>query len=397
MNTPTSHPGSRSWLTSTACAIACCVGLLSFAVANEAVSEPVVEPTAAAVAEQLAQLQKMQVTLDTQHNAAQALKAENEKLLSRLDIQEQRLLDAQRKSIDWWLTAIGIALAAFGLLVAVVGMWLPWKARQRLKDTEKEFAEMQRIAREEQSELRRIRQAAEQALSKLQSHEKEGAQSAAALKQAREQAGQFQSGQERGSATDVASAEMQQAVQVLAESNAIDKLRAQAIQASQVERPTEEQALRAYELWNALTLLDPADQNAQFNAGYWAQQVFKKVDAAQRQHWLEVLSRHYKLLPNSHAAAYNWGNALDVEAQEVAKTDLPEARKLWAQAGEKYAQALGIDADTLEAAYNWGSALNAEAREVAKTDQPEAQRLRALADDKYDQARRIKEGRHAGR
>ena len=39
-------------------------------------------------------------------------------------------------------------------------------------------------------------------------------------------------------------------------------------------------------------------------------------------------------------AANNWGNALSHEARAVAETNLAEARRLWREAGAKYAQAL---------------------------------------------------------
>jgi hypothetical protein len=42
----------------------------------------------------------------------------------------------------------------------------------------------------------------------------------------------------------------------------------------------------------------------------------------------------------------------------VAVTNLTEARRLWSEAGQRYAQALAIKGDTHEAAYNWGNTLN---------------------------------------
>jgi tetratricopeptide (TPR) repeat protein len=71
-------------------------------------------------------------------------------------------------------------------------------------------------------------------------------------------------------------------------------------------------------------------------------------------------------------------------------TDLAEARRLWAAAAERYAQALAIKPDKHEAAYNWGNALDAEARAVAPTDLAEARRLWAAAAERYAQALAIK-------
>ena len=95
-----------------------------------------------------------------------------------------------------------------------------------------------------------------------------------------------------------------------------------------------------------------------------------------------------------HDAANNWGCALATEARTVAPTDLSEARRLWAAAAERYAQALAIKPDKHDAAYNWGNALDTEAQAVASTDLAEARRLWAAAAERYAQALAIKPDKH---
>ena len=97
---------------------------------------------------------------------------------------------------------------------------------------------------------------------------------------------------------------------------------------------------------------------------------------------------------DKHEALNNWGNALDDEAKVVAASDVPEGRRLWGLAGEKYAAALAIKADKHEALYNWGNALAAEAEVVATSDVPEGRRLWRLAGEKYAAALAIKADTH---
>ena len=119
--------------------------------------------------------------------------------------------------------------------------------------------------------------------------------------------------------------------------------------------------------------------------------------AEARRLWSEAGRRFAKALAikgDMHDAAYNWGNALDAEASALAATDLTEARRLWSEAGQRYGQALAIKGDKHEAANNWGNALNAEASAVAATDLTEARRLWSEAGRRYAQALAIKGDMH---
>ena len=198
--------------------------------------------------------------------------------------------------------------------------------------------------------------------------------------------------------TNTEAAEAAQQLSLQAEATETDKLRARAIKAASMEKPNDEQALEIYELWHVLTVLNPDDSNAQFNSGYWAQDLYKRGAAPVRNYWFDMLGKHYQkalqLNKSSHAAAFNWGNALAAEAQAVKGQDLPEARALWKAAGEQYARALQIKPDKHEAANNWGSALAAEAQAVKDENLPEARALWKAAGEQYARALQIKPDMH---
>ena len=92
--------------------------------------------------------------------------------------------------------------------------------------------------------------------------------------------------------------------------------------------------------------------------------------------------------PNEHDALYNWGNALS----DLAKTKSgAEADRLFTEAGEKYRRALTVKPDLDEAHTNWGTALFAQAKTKSGA---EADRLFTEAGEKYRQALTIKPNVH---
>jgi hypothetical protein len=93
-----------------------------------------------------------------------------------------------------------------------------------------------------------------------------------------------------------------------------------------------------------------------------------------------------RLKPDMHEAFYNWGTALSDQAK--LKGNTPEADRLFAEASQKYAAAVRIKSDKHEAFSNWGNALLAQAK--LKGNTPEADRLFAEAAHKYAEAVRIK-------
>lgn len=92
--------------------------------------------------------------------------------------------------------------------------------------------------------------------------------------------------------------------------------------------------------------------------------------------------------PDKHEVLYNWGNALS----HWAKTKHgKEADRLYAEAVDRYREALRIKPDKHEALNNWGDALShwAEAK-----DEEGADRLYAEAVEKYREANRVRPDQH---
>lgn len=296
--------------------------------ARPAASQP---PDPLALQAQLEQVQKLQQATTDE------LKAQNKELQERLKAQETALLETQRKSIDWWFSLLGAMVGALAVMFGALPLLL---TRQQKADIEKELTSAKDLV----ASIRGHEQQARDTSEKLNSYVSGQPQSAAQQDDINREIASIQ---RSSTATDT------------------DKLRARAIQASDVDKPTPAQALAAFDLWKALTLLVPHDASAQFNAGYWAQQLYEQSAKPGRTHWFEVLVSFYgqalQIKPDMYAAANNWGGALNKEAQELAKQDLGAARALWQQAGEKCAQALKIKTDNHDAASNWGAVLCSEA------------------------------------
>ena len=150
-----------------------------------------------------------------------------------------------------------------------------------------------------------------------------------------------------------------------------------------------------------------ASKTDQLKAALLAQEASKLDDQATvlaetdlpaaRELWHQAGERYAQALaikPDLHEAVSNWGVALNVEARALAPSDLPAARELWRQAGERYAQALAIKPDKHQAASNWGIGLYAEARALAPSDLPAARELWHQAGERYAQALAIKPDLH---
>jgi hypothetical protein len=257
---------------------------------------------------------------------------------------DKRLLEKERKSIDWWFAA----LAVLTTFVAALGALLPYLMGRK----DKELL---------QSELQNARDL----VNSIKQHKLVAEKDAGEISQ---RLAEFQSGatQTKAQKTDVQ--QTAEAVVGKSSSSESEKLRARAVLASQLSQPDEAAALTAYDLWAALSLLKPDDASAHFNAGYWAQKLFKTSAQLGRSHWFSKLELHYQkalgIKADKHEAAFNWGNALAAQARAVKDSDFAKAQKLWRQAGEKYAQALAIKADSHEVAKYWGIALIHEAQAV---------------------------------
>lgn len=286
------------------------------------------------------------------------------------------IMESERKTIDWWFNFLGVITA----VLAIGGAFIPWLMGR--KDRELIQQDKAGIA-QDKVEIEKMQTAIAVSLSQIHQHETDAQQSAKVAKthvdkakENREKTDGYVSGQSISNPEELK--ESLAFIQQDPTADPIVRLRAEAIAASQAK-----QADKAYALWNALTKLAPDDASAHFNAGYWAQQLGKKLNGNELIHWMKQAGEQYKLAlaikSDLHWAANNWGSALGTEANAIAATDLAGACKLWQQAGEKFQLALSIKADMHDAASNWTTALMREATALAASNTAEATVLRNRA------------------
>jgi len=285
----------------------------------------------------------------------------------QLEKQQIALLEMQRKSVDWWLTAIGLMLTVFGIVVALVGFWLPREHRARLKVDRAELDVMLKESRESIATMRKHEQTAADAVASA----KVDANKTEELRKKAESY-MLESSDTKSPQSNREAIESARQLEALPQATDTDRLRAKAILVGEqaLAKSDHASAEKAYTLWAALVELNASDHSAHFNAGYWAHVLRDMASDIQRTHWFEKTERHYsealRVRPNMHEAANNLGGALDNQARTDVKAGHPDtARNLWSQAAEKYALALKIKPDKHEAAYNWGSALGAQAQAEA--------------------------------
>jgi hypothetical protein len=277
----------------------------------------------------------------------QDLKEQNKELASDMKSTQGMVLEGQRKSIDWWFSIIGALVGALAVMFGALPLLL---TRQQKADMAKELAEAKELVKS----IRGHESTAEQAANSLQSIRVGAATSPA----------------------EIAAVEANaKAVAQNPQASDADKLRARAHLASQIQNPSIEQAIVAYEHWYALTLLNPKDANAHGNAGVMAHKLYELSATPSQEHWLSQERWHYtvalSIKEEMPDIAFNFGNLLAREAlMFYAKRNIAAAQTKWHQAGEKYAQALTNRKDMPEAASNWGTALLNEAQVLMHKDPP---------------------------
>lgn len=272
-------------------------------------------------------------------------------------------LEVGRKSVDWWLSNIGVLMAILGAVLAVASIGIPlWMGRKQKAEWQEKLADItQKLAQA---------QAAQQ-------------QAAAAQQRAEQHAGEIEALllSARDKTSQIPNAEQ---ITGKLEGDVLAKLRAE--KPPQVVRLIQ-QAWEAHEkedwaaakpLWGLLSLIESHDANVWFNFAYAEQHSGKNWqlihDAYQRSH----------LLQPSEMACNNWGTTLS----EWANTLTGEAQQQrFAEAGQRFVEAIRLKPDYATAYYNWGTALS----EWANTLTSEAQQRRfADADHCFAEATRLK-------
>lgn len=344
---------------------------LAFAVANTAPSDtahvklnPIVERAASGVPDTGGELAASGASNASE---VQELKARLKELEDATRKNYEFELENQHKRVDWWMTFLGVLAA----IMAIAGGLIPFLMGRKDKELIEAFKMQSEMLLKDIEGMR----------DKVRGYAKDSFQEMEELEAAKKTLENFVSG----------SAAVNEKVQEAAEKVEQDKttdpllrLRAEAVSAS---KPGS--AEKAYKLWATLAELSEQDASAHFNAGYWAQELGVRAELDEKMRWLRQAGSHYAqglaLKPDSHEAAYNWGNALKAEAEASAVIDLATARELWRQAGEKYRQALTLKPDKHNASNNWGVALADEANALAATDFAAAHELWRQAGEKYRQ------------
>lgn len=269
------------------------------------------------------------------------------------------MLDDQRKKIDWWFSFLAVLTA----VMAIGGVLIPFLMARKDKELiEQDKAQIIKM----KDEVKKLSLDAKNDADNLHRNAESGEAQFAKLKGFVNEAESYLLTEPESSSSVVE----RKGVAVAANEKDDDlvlRLRAEAIAASEAN-----EAEKAYGLWNALTLLNTADENAHFNASASAGLVSDSKLSNEKIYWLNLVLRHSEqssiLNPNNFATFYNWGNALLHEANAVAKTNLSSAKKLWRNAAEKFSQTLIINPRSAEAANNWGIALDSQALAFAQVN-----------------------------
>lgn len=271
-----------------------------------------------------------------------------EKQLSELDAQKNERtkieIERDRKSIEFWFALLGLLVT----VIAFGGGFIPYLMGRKDKEllaieiasvknvkseVDKDLKEVKKIKDEIQQTNKLLNTELEEArrlVTSIEDKHIEAAQSLNAIQK-------FTSNPDSKPA-DLAAvqAEIKEVNKNPKQYTDADKLRTKAVAASLVENPTQENALEAFELWKAVTLINPGDASAQFNSGYWAAELAEKKALPGRSYWLKQAGEKFvmalQIKPDMYEAASNWGVVLSKEASELVKTDPLAGQDIWKQA-----------------------------------------------------------------
>ncbi|MDD4964200.1 MAG: hypothetical protein PHI11_09820 [Gallionella sp.] len=217
------------------------------------------------------------------------------------------IMESERKTIDWWFSFLGVITA----VLAIGGAFIPWLMGRK----DRELIEL------DKEKIKGMLGDATNIISKIQRHEIDAKQKVEEINTMKS----FVSGQENSDPKNLNT--IIASVQQDPTANPIDRLRAEAIAASEAE-----QADKAYALWNALTKLASDDANDHFNAGYWAQSLGTKLNGNELIYWMQQAGKHYQAVlaikPDMPKVASNWASALMREATALNVNNAAEATVL---------------------------------------------------------------------
>lgn len=268
-------------------------------------------------------------------------------------------LEVGRKSVDWWLSNIGVLMGILGVLLAAASVGIPYLMGKKQK------IEWQ----EKLDELTRKLAEAETARKQIEDH---AAETERLLQQARDKTSLIPNAE---TLTGQLSTEL------------LEKLKAD--KSPQVVTLIE-QAWEAHHqkdwatakpLWELLSLIESQDANVWFNLAYAESELGQDYPQI-----TDCYRRAYLLLP-SPAACNNWGNAL----ADWARALTGEAQQQrFAEADQRYAKATELQPDDAGTYHNWGMTLaywagtltgEAQQQRFAEADQRHAEAAKLQPDD----------------
>ena len=265
-------------------------------------------------------------------------------------------LEVGRKSVDWWLSNIGVLMGILGVLLAAASVGIPYLMGKKQK------TEWQ----EKLNELTRKLAEAETARKRIEDHATETER---LLQQARDKTSLIPNAE---TLTGQLSTELLEKLQTEKPPQVVRLIE----QAWEAHR--QEDWATAKPLWELLSLIESQDANVWFNLAYAESKLGQDY-----QQITDYYRRAHLLKPRA-SACNNWGTAL----LAWANTLTGEAQQQrFADADQRFTEASRLKPDDADTYYNWGSTL----ADWAKTLTGKAQQQRfAEADQRYAEASRLK-------
>ncbi len=265
-------------------------------------------------------------------------------------------LEVGRKSVDWWLSALGLLMAVAGIGIPfLMGRQQKAEWKERMDEISGKLAEAN-VAKEM---AEAAQQQAEQYASEIDKLLHTANYKISLIPNAEQVTGKLEG--------DVlAKLRSEKPPQVV-------KLIQQALEAHE-----KEEWVAAKPLWKLLSLIESQDANVWFNLAY--------AEVHSGQNWQLICDGFQRshLLEPSAVACSNWGNVLS----DWANTLTGEAQQQrFAEADQRFAEAIRLKLDNTVAYYNWGNALFCWAKIL--TGEAQQQRF-AEAAQRYAEATRLK-------
>ncbi|KPN74017.1 MULTISPECIES: TPR end-of-group domain-containing protein [Neisseria] len=284
------------------------------------------------------------------------------KLQEKILATDQKVVENQQETINWWLSFIAI-------FAAIVGIAIPYMVSRREK--EKMLAESTAILNQAKEHSEKAQTLAAQAkesasnaqahLDEIQSFHSQAKESTNEIAKLSEQMKKYSS-----QAQDKESKQQKESIEAakdLAEHNdipLIEQLRAQAILLSDKADQSKiyQDYLQAFYAWQAVLQQDNQDGHANFNAGLQACFLYDKSNRDQQAYWFKESDEHYKKVlqvnPASDESAENMGTLFHKEASTLLQEKkIDEAKKQWEQAEKYYQYALAVNHKSYLTVKNW--------------------------------------------